>query len=55
MNAQELLVHYSGQRQGTERLHASLVDSLGVFVLAFELEGEVISQMPAFMVSAEEP
>jgi hypothetical protein len=53
--AQELLVHDRSQRQCAERVHAGLVDGLGVLVLAFELECEVISQMSAFVVSAEQP
>jgi hypothetical protein len=55
VDAQELLVHDGGQRKSTERLHAGLINGLGVFVLAFELEGEVICQMPAFVVSSEQP
>jgi len=53
--AQELLVHDCSQRQCTERVHACFVDGLGVLVLALELEGEVIGQMPALVVSAEKP
>jgi hypothetical protein len=53
--AEELLVHDRSQRQRAERVHACFVDGLGVLVLALELEGEVISQMPALVVSAEEP
>lgn len=55
MYAQELLVHDGRQWQGTERLHTCIVHFLGVFVLAFQLEGEVVCQMSAFVVSAEEP
>src|SRR5262245_1952497 len=53
--AQELLVHDSGQRQRTEGIHAGIIDSLGVLVLAFQLESEVVGQMPALVVSAEQP
>lgn len=53
--AQELLVHDSGQRQRTERVHTCIVDLFSVFVLAFQFEGEVICQMPAFVVSTKKP
>jgi hypothetical protein len=53
--AEELLVHDGSQRQCAERVHACFVNGLGVLVLALELEGEVISQMPALVVPAEEP
>jgi hypothetical protein len=55
MYTQELLVHDRGQRQCAKRVHAGFVDCLGVLVLALELECEVISQMSAFVVSAEQP
>ena len=55
MYAKKLLVHHSRQRQGAERFHASFVDLFGVLVLALELEGEVVGQMPAFMIAAKEP
>jgi len=55
VNAQELLVHDRGQRQRTEGFHASVVDPLGVLVLALELEREVVRQMSTFMVSSEQP
>jgi DNA recombination-dependent growth factor C len=55
VNTQKLLVHNSGQGKGAESVHASLVDGLGVLVLALELESEVISQMTALVVSAEQP
>lgn len=55
MNTQELLVHDGRERQCTERLHASFVHSLGVLVLALQLEGKVISQMTALVVSSEQP
>lgn len=51
MDAKELLVHNGRQRQCAEGLHAGIVYLLGVFVLAFELEGEVIRQMSAFVVT----
>jgi DNA recombination-dependent growth factor C len=55
VNTQKLLIHNGGQGKGAERVHASLVDGLGVLVLALELESEVISQMTALVVSAEQP
>jgi hypothetical protein len=53
--AQELLVHDRSQRQCAERVHACFVDCLRVLVFALELECEVIGQMPAFVVSTEQP
>lgn len=55
VNTQELLVHNSSEGKSTERLHASLVHGLGVFMLALQLEGEVISQMATFVVTAHKP
>ena len=51
--AKELLVHDGSQGQGAEGLHTRLVYLLGILVLAFEFEGEVVCQMPAFMVSSQ--
>ena len=53
MYAQELLVHDSSEGQRTEGVHAGFVDSLGVLVLAFELECEVVCQMATLVVTAE--
>jgi hypothetical protein len=55
VNTQELLVHNSSEGKGAERLHASLVHGLGVFVLALQLEGEVIGQMATLVVTTHEP
>jgi hypothetical protein len=55
VDTQELLVHNSSEGKSAERLHASLVHSLGVFVLALELEGEVICQMATLVVTTHEP
>jgi predicted nucleic acid-binding protein len=52
MYAQKLLVHNRSQRQGAERLHTRVVDLLGIFVLAFEFESEVIRQMATFVVAS---
>jgi CBS-domain-containing membrane protein len=53
--AQELLVHNRSQRQCAERVHAGFVNRLRVLVLTLQLECEVISQMPTFVVSTEQP
>ena len=53
--AQELLVHDSGEGQRTEGVHAGFIDGLGVLVLAFELECEVVGQMATFVVTAQQP
>ena len=55
MYAEKLLVHDRGQWQRTECFHTCVVDLLRVFVLAFELEGEVIGQMATFMVPSQQP
>lgn len=55
MDTEELLVHDGGQGQRAERLHACFVDFLAVLVLALKLEGEVVGQMPAFVVAAQQP
>ena len=53
VDAKELLVHNSRQRQRAEGLQACLVDFLAVLVLALQLEGEVIRQMTAFVVTPQ--
>jgi hypothetical protein len=55
VNTQELLVHNSSEGKSAERLHASLIHSLGVFVLALELKGKVICQMATLVVTTHEP
>jgi hypothetical protein len=55
VNTQELLVHNSSEGKSAERLHASLVHGLGVFVLALQLEGKVIGQMATLVVATHEP
>ena len=50
MDAEELLVHDSGQWQRTEGFHTSIIDTLSVLVFTLEFEREVIRQMPTFMV-----
>lgn len=53
MYTQELFVHDCCKGKRTKRVHASFVDRFGIFMLAFELEREIIRQMSAFMVSSE--
>lgn len=55
VNAEELLVHDCRQRQRTERFQARLIDSLTIFVLAFQLESEVVCQVTAFVVTPQQP
>jgi hypothetical protein len=53
--AKELLVHHCCEREAAECLHTSIVDLLGVFVFAFELECEIVCQMSALVVASEQP
>lgn len=55
MDAEELLIHNSSQGQTAECVDAGVVDSLRVLVLALKLEGKIVRQMTAFMVSPEQP
>lgn len=55
MYAQKLLVHNRSQWQGAEGIHTRVVYSLGVFVFAFEFEGEIIREMATFVVASEKP
>ena len=55
VNTQELLVHNSSKGESAEGLHASLVNGLGVFVLALKLEGEVVGQMATLVITTHEP
>ena len=55
MYTEELLVHDGRERQGTERLGTCVIYPLRIFVLAFELEGEVVGQVAAFMVATQKP
>ena len=54
MYAQKLLVHDRGEGKGAKRLQTRFVHALGVLVLAFGLEREVVGQVAAFMVAAKE-
>lgn len=51
VNAEKLFVHDRSQRQRTERIHTSFVNLLRVFVLALQLESEIVCQMPTLMVA----
>lgn len=55
MNTQKLLVHDRCKRQCAERIHARFVDPLGVLVFTLKLEREIVCQMPAFVIPAEQP
>ena len=55
MYTEELLVHHGCEGKCTERIHTSLVDLFGVFMLTFELEREIIRQMSAFMIPSQKP
>ncbi len=55
VDAQKLLVHDGCKGKRTERVHARFVDRLGILVLAFELEREIVRQVSTLMVSPEEP
>ncbi|KAI8035088.1 hypothetical protein M5D96_012181 [Drosophila gunungcola] len=54
VHAQELLVHERRQRQAVERVHAGVVHALRVLDLALLLEGEVLGQVPALVVAAQQ-
>lgn len=55
MDTEELLVHDRRERQGAERLHAGIVDLFRILVFTLQLEGEIVRQMAALMVSAQQP
>jgi hypothetical protein len=55
MYAKELLVHDGSKGQCAERVHTSIIYSLRIFVLAFELECEIVGQMATFVVASEQP
>ena len=55
VDAEELLVHNSRQREAAERLNTGVIYGLRVLVLAFKLEREVVRQVATFMVSSEKP
>ena len=55
VDAEELFVHNRRQRQRTERFQACLVDPFTIFVLALQLEGEVVRQVATFMITPQQP
>jgi hypothetical protein len=55
MYAQKLLVHDRSQWQGAEGIHTRVVYHLGVFVLAFEFESEIVREMATFVIASEQP
>lgn len=55
MDAEKLLVHDSSEGQAAKGFDTGLVDGLGVLVLALELKGEVVGQMTALVVAAQQP
>lgn len=54
MDAQELLVNGSTERQGAERLYACIINDGGVLVDTLLLEAKVGGQMAALVVASEE-
>ncbi len=54
MYAQELFVHDRGEGKSAKGLNARLVYALGVLVLAFELECEVLGQTSALVIPTKE-
>jgi hypothetical protein len=54
VHAQELLVHEGGERQAVERVHARIVHTLRVLDLALLLEGEVLCEVTALVVAAQQ-
>jgi len=52
--AQKLLFHDCCEGKRAERLEASFVHALGVFMLALILEREVVGQLSTLMVATEE-
>ena len=55
MYAQELLVHNCGKGQGAKRFHTGFVDLLGILMFAFKFEGKIVRQVPALMISSQQP
>lgn len=54
MNAKELLVHDCSQRKGAKGVHDRVIYSVRVFVLALQLEGEIVGQVAALVVTAKQ-
>ena len=55
VDAEELFVHNRRQRQRTEGFQTCLVDPFTIFVLALQLEGEVVRQVATFMITPQQP
>jgi hypothetical protein len=55
MDTKELFVHDRRQWQRTERFHGCIVDTFCVFVFTFQLEGKIVCQVSAFMISPQQP
>lgn len=55
VNAKELFVHNCRQRQRTEGFQTCLVDPFTIFVLALQLEGEVVRQVATFVITPQQP
>lgn len=53
MYTEKLLVHDRCEREGAERLHASIIHTLGVLMFTFNFEGEVFGQTTALVISTE--
>ena len=54
MDAEVLSIHDGSQRKTIEGLHAGVVDLLVVLDEALGLEGEILAQMPAFVIAANQ-
>jgi hypothetical protein len=55
VDAEELFVHNCRQRQRTEGFQACFVEPFTIFVLALQLEGEVVGQMATFVITPQQP
>lgn len=55
MDAEELFVHNCRQRQRTEGFQTCLIEPFTIFVLAFQLEGEVVRQVATFVITPQQP
>jgi hypothetical protein len=55
VDTEELLVHDRRQRQTTEGINASVVDPFAIFMLALQLEGEIVCQVATFVVTPQKP
>lgn len=53
MNAKKLFVQDGSEGKGAERLHASIINVLGVFMFALQFECEEVRQKSAFMIASQ--